>query len=154
MKRKEIFTVLGKCQIVNEKRRFVPYSSAYLNQKMSSLPLDKELELKMSVAVASRSKSQLAYHWVLVGLISDYSGYTEAEIHDWIVRAKFGTKKIKLGELTMEVRRSISDMGNMSNQEATELIDFDQRLCQSLNIHIPSMSELGYLTDERGKIIK
>lgn len=154
MKRKEIFTVLGKAQIIDEKRRFVPYSSAYLNQKMSSLPLDKELELKISVAVSSRSKSQLAYHWVLVGLISDYSGYTEAEMHDWIVRAKFGTKKIKLGELTMEVRRSISDVGNMSNQEASDLIDFDIRLFGSLNINIPSMESLGYMVDEKGKIIK
>lgn len=140
--------------MIGDKKRFVAHSPVYLNQKIASLPLDKEIELKFSVHKASRTRSQLAYHWVLMGLISVHTGYTEAEMHDWVVRAKFGTKKIRLGELTMEVRRSISDVGAMTNQEASDLIDFDMRLCQSIDIHIPTMSELGYMTDSEGKIIK
>ncbi len=152
--RKEIFVALGKAQMVDGKRRFVPYSPDYLNQKMAQIPLDKELELKMSVAVTSRSKSQLAYHWILMGLISEYSGFQPEEVHDFVLRSRFGTRKIKLGELTMEVRRSIADIAKMPKSDMVELIGFDIRLCQSLDIHIPSMSELGYMVDSQGKIIK
>lgn len=152
--RKELFTVLGKAQIIDEKKRFVPYSPAYLNQKIASLPLDKELELKFSVHKASRTKSQLAYHWVLMGLISEHTGFTSEEAHDFCLRAKFGTKKMKLGELTMEVRRSMSDIGDLSVSEVVELIDFDIRLCGELEIHIPTPESLGYLVDDNGKVIK
>lgn len=152
--RKELFTVLGKASIIDEKKRFVAYSPAYLNQKIASLPLDKELELKFSVHKASRTRSQLAYHWVLMGLISEHTGYTAEEAHDFCLRAKFGTKKMKLGELTMEVRRSMSDIGDLSVNEVIDLIDFDCRLCAELDIHIPTHQELGYLTDDKGKIIK
>lgn len=152
--RKELFHVLGKAQIVDGKKRFVAYSPAYLNQKIASLPLDKELELKLSVHKASRTRSQLAYHWVLMNLISEHTGFTPEEAHDFCLRAKFGTKKMKLGSLVMEVRRSMSDIGDLNVSEVIELIDFDLRLCAELGIHIPTAKELGYMADDKGKIIK
>jgi hypothetical protein len=154
MAKKELFVVLGKAQMVDGIKRFVAHSPGYLEQKIKGLPLDKEIELKMSVHAASRSKSQLAYHWVLMSLISEHTGFTPEEVHDFALRAKFGTKKMKLGELTMEVRRSMSNLGGIKNFECVELIDFDIRLAQSLDIHIPTPEELGYLTDPNGKIIK
>jgi hypothetical protein len=152
--RKEIFHVLGKAQIVDDKKRFVAYSPAYLNQKIAGLPLNTELELSFSIAKQTRSKSQLAYHWVLMNLISEHTGYTESEIHDWVLRAKFGTKKMKLGALTIEVRRSMSDIGGMTKLEVIDLIEFDIRLCAELEINIPSPESLGYMVGKDGKVIK
>lgn len=152
--RKEIFHVLGKAQFVEGKKRFVAYSPAFLNQKIDSLPLDKELELKFSVHKASRTRSQLAYYWVLIGLLCTYNGDTEKDMHDFILRAKFGTKKMTLGKITQEVRRSMSDTGDLTVSEVVELIDYTQNLCRELNIHIPDAKSLGYLVDDNGKIIK
>ena len=152
--RKELFHVLGKASIIDEKKRFVPYSPAYLNQKIASLPLDKELELKFSVHKASRSRSQLAYYWVLIGLLCEYNGDTEKDMHDFIMRCKFGVRKMTLNGITQEVRRSMSDTGELTVSEVVELIDYTQNLCGELEIHIPSASELGYMVDDNGKVIK
>jgi hypothetical protein len=152
--RKELFHVLGTAKIIDDKKRFVAYSPAYLNQKIAGLPLDKELELKFSLHKATRTRSQLAYHWVLMGLISEHTGYTAEEAHDFCLRAKFGAKKMKLGEITMEVRRSMSNLGDLSVSDVVELIGFDERLCSELEINIPSAESLGYMVDENGKIIK
>lgn len=152
--KKELFVALGTAQFVGEKKRFVPKSPAYLNQKIAGLPLNQLLELKFSVAVATRSSSQLAYHWVLMGLLSEHTGFTKEEMHDALMRLKFGTKTIRLGSKNVEVRQSISDGAKMAKSMAVELIEYDLSMCAELEVRVPTPEELGYMVDDNGKIIK
>lgn len=152
--RKPLFSVLGTAQRVEGKIRFVPKSLDYLNHKLSKLPMGKELELSISAVNVQRSNAQLNYHWVIVGLIAEHTGHTEPEIHDAVLRAKFGEKKIKLGPLDVAVRRSVSDLAKMSKDDMSSLIEFDERLAAELEVRIPTARELGYLTDEKGRMIK
>lgn len=153
--RKELFVVLGDAQLVDGKKRFVPTSKKYLDHGISKLPLGKTIELKFSVTQPTRSSSQLAYHWVLMGLLSEHTGFTKEELHDAVVRLKFGTKKVYLGKgRIIEVRKSVSDNAKMPLQQMSDLIEYDIELCKEMEIVIPTPEELGYMVDANGKIIK
>lgn len=152
--RKELFHVLGKAVIIDEKKRFVPYSPAYLNQKIASLPLDKELELKFSVHRATRSAQQLKYHMVLANLIGQHTGLSDNDAHAAILTLKYGLKTVKLGSRTTQIRRSVADNANMDMADMAEVIEFDHELCNDLEIRVPTPEELGYFVDTNGKIIK
>jgi hypothetical protein len=109
------------------------------------MPLNKQFAVKFTSKVGSRSANQLKYYWVLLGLISDYNGNTPEELHDFVMRAKFGTKIITLGKITQEVRRSISEGARMSASDCIELITFVLDICRDLEINVPTAEELGYV---------
>lgn len=141
----ELFSVLGTVEIIDGIKRFIPKSKAYLNSCLNRIPAGKKVSASFQIAGAIRSNSQLRYHWVLMGYLSDHTGYTKEELHDWVMRVKFGEKAITLQGITMKTRKSLSDTGKMPKHEAVELIDFDKKLCADLDIHIPTAEELGYL---------
>lgn len=142
---KELFSVIGKVALVEGKKRFIPNSTGHFNVSLARLFVGKKLTASFSAAGAIRSNTQLRYHWVLMGYLSDHTGYTKEELHDWVMRVKFGEKAITIQGITMKTRKSLSDTGKMPKHEAVELIDFDKKLCADLDIHIPTAEELGYL---------
>ena len=113
---KELFTVLGQVRLVDGKKRFVPSSTDHLASLMARLPIGKLISCTFFDKVPTRSAGQLAYHWVLVTYIADYTGDCPEEMHDAIMREKFGTKKIKLKDKVHEVRRSISNRQDFLKQ--------------------------------------
>lgn len=151
---RELFKVNGICQIIEGQKRFVPNSPSYLNQKMATLPLNTKIVMVMETPEATRSSAQLAYHFVLMDLLGEHTGYTKSEMHDAVLRLKYGIKEVRLGDKITDVRQSISDSANFPKHEMVELIQYDLSLCRDLNVHVPTMKELGYMVDEQGNIIK
>lgn len=144
---KKIFTVIGKVVLSENRKRLLPNSPEHLSACLNRLPVGKEISVTFSEKVPTRSEAQLAYHWVLLAYIADHCGYKSEDVHDAVMRAKFGTKHIKIGDLEQEVRRSISDSAKMTLSDCMELIDYDLELCRTLEIHVPTAEELGYISN-------
>jgi hypothetical protein len=147
---RKIFSVLGQVSLADGRKRFVPHSIDFLNTCISSLPLGKGILCTFYDHVPTRSEQQLDYHWVLVSLMAEHTGYTKEELHDAIMRMKFGTKVIQLAGHSVMVRKSISNTGGMTVAEVAELITFDLELCGRLSIHVPTPEELGYISNRGG----
>lgn len=141
-----VFSVLGEVVEVEGIHRFIPFSIPHLNACLKRVSRGTKLFAEFSEFRTMRSMAQLRYHWVLMKYIATHSGHTDEEIHDYVMRLKFGEKTIKLGKKRKaKIRRSISETGNLSKLEATELIEFDLALCAELEIRVPTAEELGYL---------
>jgi len=143
-KSKEFFHIIGEFKDVEGKRRFIPNSPKYYRYQCSKMPLSKQFCVKFTANTGSRSSNQLRYYWCLLGLISDHTGHTSEELHDFVMRAKFGTKTIKIGNLEQEIRMSIADDAHMTTSDCVELIMFTLEICRDLEIVVPSKEELGY----------
>ncbi len=96
---------------------------------------------------STRSENQLRYYWTILGLMANELGYKSEELHEWLMIMCFGTKKITVGGITKEVRKSISNKARMSISEAIELIEFTLEKCAELDIVVPTKSELGYISN-------
>lgn len=79
-----------------------------------------------------------------MGYIAEHTGFTGEEVHDVVMKYKWGTRKIELGGLSGEGRRSWT---TLTKTEATEMIAYDLELCNELGVHVPSMEELGYISN-------
>lgn len=143
--RQELFTALGEVVVVDGRKKLELKSPAYFQSQIAKAPVGKKLAVTVAEDKATRSRQQLAYYWILVKYIADECGYTTAECHDALMRLKFGTTTVRLGEHTVEVRKSISDIARMPKYEAVELIDYALEVCTELGIHVPTREELGYL---------
>lgn len=143
--RKALFTVLGEVQMDGEKKKFAFSSPDHYHQLIRSLPVGKKLGVTFEEYKPTRTSSQLAYHWVLIGYLAEHTGHTKEEMHDYVMRQKFGTKEVTVLGKTEQVRRSIADMAKMPLSDCVELIEFDLALCSGLEIRVPTKTELGYL---------
>lgn len=143
--RKQIFTVLGEVKIDGDKKKFAFSSPAHYHQLISNLPVGKKLGVTFEEYKASRTQQQLAYHFVLMGYVAEHTGHTKDEMHDFVMRQKFGTKTVTILGKSEEVRRSIADAARMPLSDCVELVDFDLALCRGLEIRVPTKEELGYL---------
>lgn len=146
-KDKTLFTVLGEIKVVDGKKRFVTKSRAYFDTMLDKAPFGKIISCTFSAKIPTRSQAQLAYHWILMRFISEHSGYEIEEVHDAVMRMKFGTKKVNLANRTVEVRKSISDKAEMPKSDCVELINFDLEICRELGIKVPKPNDLGYTND-------
>jgi len=143
--RKEIFTALGQVHVVDGVKKLVLKSPTYYQSQLNHLPTDKTIAITLAENVASRSRQQLAYYFVLVGYIADHCGYTREECHDVLMRTKFGTKKLRFMGKDVEVRKSVSDAARLPTHEMVELINYAKECCDELAIYVPTQEELGYL---------
>lgn len=101
--------------------------------------------LTLAIKKSTRSESQLRYYAVIVGLIAEYTGNTWEEMHDALMRLKWGTKKIKIGNEIVEVRKSISDSAKFKKVDMIDQIEFALEKCFDLEIKVPTKQELGYI---------
>lgn len=152
-KRTELFTILGEFKEVHNKdtgyteARFVPKSTKHFRTMSAGAPKNKLIAATFYNTVTSRSRNQVAYHFVLLGYIAKYTGYTVDELHDAIMRIVFGEKLVKLNGREITVRKSLSTQANLPKYEAVELIEYDLELCKQLQIKVPTKEELGYISD-------
>lgn len=123
---KEIFTTNGYIDAVKvagmnttiQRHTFVPLSQKYLHDCLNRIPRGKKVQVTFSEHVAIRSTQQLRYHMVLMGYIANHSGLTKDETHDAVMRLKFGTKKVKIGDRIIEVRKSLSEEGKLPDRKS------------------------------------
>lgn len=156
---KEIFTTNGKIDIVEvdtefgkkTRHTFIPDSQNYMRDRLNKIPVGKKVQVTFSDFETTRSDQQLRYHWVLVGYIAEYNQDTKEETHDAIMRLKFGTKKVKIGKIEVEVRKSVSASARIPKHKMVELIDYDLRICKFLELKVPTKKELGYV-DENERV--
>lgn len=92
----------------------------------------------------TRSESQLAYYAVVVGLIADYTGETWEDMHSALMILNWGTKKVKIGNDIVDVRKSVSDKAQIPKDEMSDQIEFALSKAKELNIKVPTKKELGY----------
>lgn len=150
--RKELFTILGEFQdVVNKdgytETRFVPKSTKHFRTVSSKAPKNKLVAATFYHSVSARSRNQVAYHFVLLRYIAEYTGYSTEELHDAIMKLVFGTKTVSLNGHKVEVRKSLSNAANLPKYEAVDLISYDLELCKTLGIKVPTPEELGYVSN-------
>jgi hypothetical protein len=143
---KKIFSCIGEFRDLDGRRKFVPDSAPYYVDRCSKMPLNKKFSCDFTTKIPTRSEAQLDYHWVLCNYISEHTGFTDREVHDFMMRKVFGTKIIKIGNYQTEVRESISDRAKLPKYMAVDLITADLELCQELEIVVPTPESLGYQT--------
>lgn len=143
--RKDVFTILGEVRLVGDKKKFVINSPGHYQQELNQFPEGKRLACTFEEWKASRTHQQLAYHWVLVGYLAKHTGYTKEELHDAVMRQKFGVRAIHIGQMKQFVRKSISTQARFPLAQMIELIEYDLELCRELKIKVPTKKELGYL---------
>lgn len=152
-KKTELFTILGEFRDVVDPKtgltetRFVPNSTKHFRTMSAKAPKNKLVAATFTQNVASRSRNQVAYHFVLLKYLADHTGYTVDELHDAIMRLVFGTKVVEINGRAVEVRKSLSNMANLPKYEAVELIEYDLELCEQLQVKVPTPEELGYITE-------
>ena len=143
MKRNE-FTALGTV-VFDSRKRIALKSPAYYQQCVDRLPAGEKVTVTVSTKKATRSEQQLRYYWVLLGYLSDHTGYEPEELHDYVMRAVFGTKLIVLNGKGVEIRKSISNAAMMPKWDAQRVIEYALELCGELGVHVPTLEELGFL---------
>jgi len=144
---KEEFTAIASVVLENDHKRLKIRSTAYFQQEVDNLPIGDNYAVTVARSVATRSKPQLKYYFVLVRYIARHCGYTQIEAHDWIMIDKFGTKRTTINGKTHETRRSISEAAKMPKSDCMELIDYTLQLCIDLKINIPTAESLGYISN-------
>jgi hypothetical protein len=144
---KKVFSCIGEFRDLEGRRRFVPDSAPYYHDRCSKMPLDKKFSCDFTTKIPTRSEAQLDYHWVLCNYISEHTGFTDREVHDFMMRKVFGTKIIKIGNYQTEVRESISDRAKLPKYMAVDLVSADLELCAELEIRVPTKKELGYIDE-------
>lgn len=147
---KEVFTILGSVQASEGRKKFVPKSLAYFNDRMSRIKEGQVLHVTFSTSIPTRSQSQLDYHWVLMQYIADSTGYTKEEVHEWMMVKKFGTSQVTLNGESYEVRKSVANRARFPKSDMVELITADLELCRDLGINVPTPEELGYISNRGG----
>ena len=88
-----------------------------------------------------RSNEQNSFYWsVPVKMISEYTGYTNEEVHE-LLKSKFlGIKKIKIGGDEIERGNTTT---NLTTTEYMAYIEDVQRWAsETLNLYIPDPSEI------------
>lgn len=146
MKKTPIDSFTFKIVLVKGIKTLVLNSRVYYQHFLNTKTKEGEIgTMTISMKKPTRSDSQLRYYWVVIGLIADHCGYNSEELHDAIMKLKFGTKKIKVGKDIVEVRKSISNGAKFRKMEMMELLDFVLEKANELGVVVPTREELGYL---------
>lgn len=138
-----------------ERRKRVQLKSdAYFNHFLQRARVGDRGTITVSFKKPTRSQQQLRYYWILVSLLAPHCGYsldemdatlTDEEMHDALMRRKFGTKRVMVGGEVETVRRSIANRAGFPKAEMAELIEYVLELCRENGVVVPSMEELGYI---------
>lgn len=132
------------------RKHFVPRSRNHLIAVYDRLPIGKEIGMIPVEEVNLRSRSQLAYHRVLVRYIAHDQGLTEDDVHDAMMKEAFGTRQYTLNGKEYEGRYSMSDTGGLKVLQVIDLITKDLETCNFLGIIVPTKKELGYDDEPKG----
>ena len=110
--------VVGRVVFSEGRKRFVPKLTEQLQRVMDTFAVNDTVHLTFTTKKPTRSQSQLSYYWVILGYLAEYVGCRPEEMHEIVMRRKFGTKRVMVDGVEEEVRRSISDAGKMPKCES------------------------------------
>jgi hypothetical protein len=130
------------------RKHFFPLSLGHMNAILSRFSIGKKIGIQMITDELSFSDSQRAYHFVLLGYIAHHTGNTvDDEHHDSMVEM-FGIRTFTnyKGE-KREGRYSISNASELTLDDISRLIERDVRVCNFLELVIPTKKELGYIDE-------
>ncbi|MCF7843884.1 hypothetical protein K9M47_03225 [Candidatus Gracilibacteria bacterium] len=137
-----------KIAIVQGIKTLVLSSRAYYQHYLNKHTKDGDIgTIEVKLKKPTRSEQQLRYYFVLIGLLAEHTDYDDEELHDAIMRLKFGTKKLKLGKDIIEVRKSVANNARLPKQEMSELISYTLEKCAEMEVVVPSKFELGYISN-------
>ncbi len=156
--RKELFTVLGTIQKVIkdgfDRNHFIPSSPKYLSGMLGHIAPKTKVSCTFSTEIPTRSRAQLALHWIYMHFLGEHAGHTQKDMHNIVMIETFGQKIAKFNGKDYLIRQSISDAAQMSKEDVSKLLDKDKELCKEMGIVLPTPRELGFLVDANGDIIK
>ena len=100
---------------------------------------DGQYRLTVESVKEKRSEQQHKYYWLYLGVISDLTGYTRDEIHEW-AKGKFLTRDIK--EMFGSKVRIKTSTTKLTKSEFTEYL---MNISQATEIMLPDTTEFyGY----------
>ena len=98
----------------------------------------KRVELTIERQKSKRSISQNAYYWVLVGILSEHTGFTKEEMHD-VLKFKFLKVPVIIGDEEVYTAKSTTKLSK------SEFMDFIAELqiwaSETLNVYLPDPNE-------------
>ncbi len=145
--RKAVYTGIAHIVSVEGKKKLALNSPEMWQHQVNKLWEGKKYAVTIEEYKATRSGQQLRYYWAITGLLADHTGYTSEELHDAVMRRKFGTKTVKIADLEEQVRQSISDTARFPKGDMVELITEVLELCVKMEVKVPTMEELGFISN-------
>ena len=123
---------------IDDRRRF--------NDAVSSLDDRWDYEIAVRRLYANRSQQQNRYYWsVVVGHLSDYTGFTPDEMHDWL-KMKFIPKKLAVCDGNGEVQGEFVLGGSTRKMNTVQFTEYVEAIrgwaANELDVVIPDPGEL------------
>lgn len=145
-KRKPVFTALAELRNTDGgDKKLALLSPQHWQQQVNKLAEGKKYGITVEEYKASRSHQQLAYYWVILSYLANHTGYESEELHDAIMRQKFGVKTVEIGGIKQTVRKSISNAAKFPKSDMVELIIEALEICTKVGVVVPTKEELGYM---------
>jgi hypothetical protein len=132
--------IKGGRLVIRERRAF--------DEAISSLRPGLQVEVEITRLVATRSLPANRYYWgVVVHALSQHTGYTPEEMHDWL-KVKFLPKHLAVsnvhGDIVAEFVLAGSTRGLNSVEFTTYVEQIKQWSATDLQVYIPDADEYGY----------
>jgi len=107
-----------------------------------------EVEIEVTIRRSTRSQQQNAYYWgVVVQLISEHTGYTPDEVHEFL-KMKFIPKRLAIADGNGEVRDEFVIGGSTRKMNTVEFGEFMESCrrfaAETLDCFIPDPDDSGY----------
>jgi len=129
------------------RNRFVPNSVDFLHQGLRAFSVGTKMKVTYEDVKRKHTRPQHNYHFALCNLMAQHAGYTPEEMHDVMMKLTFGVRHITIMGRKFEARESLSDSANFTNHQAQDLIQKDLEVCAELGVHVPTMEELGLISN-------
>lgn len=121
--------VFNKEKGMKEIKLFAP--KLYKHAIDSKFGIGDRITLSLTNRRPKRTEQQNRYYWLYMTIISDETGHTPEEIHEW-VKGKFVTKEIKqIFGVPVRIKGSTTDMS------VTEFSDLITRIAAETHIEPP-----------------
>jgi hypothetical protein len=116
------------------------------DQQVAQLREGAEIEIEVTIRRATRSLNQNAWYWgVIVEAISDYTGFTPDEVHEFL-KAKFIPKRLAIADGNGEVVDEYVLGGSTRKMNTLQFGEFCETVrrwaAETLAIDIPDPGDL------------
>jgi len=96
-----------------------------------------DLYIKKPSIQSPRSNHQNRYYWLILGIVSEHTGYTDGDLHDYF-KAEFLLKPMILGTKQSEIPRSTTELNTIEMEKYLENIRMFSAMELQLNIPEPN----------------
>ena len=128
--------------------RLILHNRRAFDQAISQFRDGAEVEIEVTIRRTTRSQQQNRFYWgVLVHLLSEHTGYTPDEVHEFL-KMKFIPKRLALSDHNGEITDEFVIGGStrkMNTVQFGEFMDECRRFAaEALDVYIPDPNEQGY----------